>query len=1108
MKPTKIQNPKSKRIRFSWFHILGIKSVSIYQFILILLVFTSVISVALVSGVWVYAETIRMNKQIEALKENALENQVLTLKQEVSNLIIYLNNNSQDTIHHTIEQLKEESLQYLEGLRFGNDGYVFINTYDGLALLFDGKKLDEPKKMSSLNYPKGLNFYEIEMNLAKKPDGGSFQYMFQKMNDTILHPKIAYIKGFDEWGWIIGIGDYLDDVDSEIVLLEKNLKSNLNSLYLILFIVLISLVFILIFFASWLAKTIQKQFNQFVSVLKNSPLGINKKQFLDEIPIKELQTIGFDILYAEELAKQFGDIVEQSLNEIYIYRQDNLQFVHANNGAMVNCGYSLKELQEMTPLSIKPQLTESEFLKFIKPLMDKETNQVRFETVHQRKNKSLYPVEIYITASFFKDEPVFVAFIYDISERKKAELQLKMSEARYFDLFENAPISVWEEDYTEVISYLKEQMKETGLSIVELLNKHIEIVRECARLVNVTDVNKTTLALYGAKNKNELLGRLDKVINEETLWVFKNSLIALFSQKEGFSAEGKNVNLLGEELDLLIHWSFSSKNRSPEGKIIISKVDLTELRKTEKELRSSEARFRTMFENNHAVMLLIDSETKRFVDVNRAAIDYYGYTRAQFLNELTLNQINILSPTEINAKIELTKANKTGHFYLKHRLSNGEIRDVEVHNGIINFEEKKVLFAIVIDITEKKHTENALLKVMNKMDSIFRSVPVGIGAESNRVFTEVNNRFCEMVGFSAEELLGKESKIIYPSIEEYERVGKEKKEQIREKGIGSVETIFKRKDGTLINVLLNFTSLNMSEVKDGITFSALDITERVTDVKELEKYRLSLEETVKERTQALASSQDALLNLVDDLSLQSSKLEKANRRLAEINEELETFTYSVSHDLKAPLRGIDGYSQLLIEDFQNELSEEANLFLLNIRQSTQQMALLIEDLLAYSRMERKDFVTEKIQFKGFIDDMILYFSKQIEKQKITIKYSFPDNFILAADKDGLNLILRNLVDNAIKFTAPIEKPKIEIGGAENDDNWLIFVKDNGIGFDMKYHDRIFKIFQRLHLREEFEGTGIGLAMVGKAAQRMKGKTWAESELGKGATFYLEIGKIN
>ena len=285
-----------------------------------------------------------------------------------------------------------------------------------------------------------------------------------------------------------------------------------------------------------------------------------------------------------------------------------------------------------------------------------------------------------------------------------------------------------------------------------------------------------------------------------------------------------------------------------------------------------------------------------------------------------------------------------------------------------------------------------------------------------------------------------------------------------------------------------------------------DITERKKAEAELEKYRLHLEVIVKERTHALEGSQEALLNLVDDLNRQSAKLEKTNKQLAETNEELETFTYSVSHDLKAPLRGIDGYGQLLLESFNEELSPDAREFLENIRKSTQQMNLLIEDLLAYSRMERKDFQTENVNFKALIDNLLMYYSKTISTKKIDVKLTFPKAFMPIADKDGLNLVLRNLLDNAIKFTSSNKKVQIEIGGSESDSYFLIFVKDNGIGFDMKYHDRIYKIFQRLHLAEEYEGTGIGLAMVSKAIQRMNGKIWAESAPAQGACFYLEIKK--
>jgi len=363
-----------------------------------------------------------------------------------------------------------------------------------------------------------------------------------------------------------------------------------------------------------------------------------------------------------------------------------------------------------------------------------------------------------------------------------------------------------------------------------------------------------------------------------------------------------------------------------------------------------------------------------------------------------------------------------------------------------------------------------------------------------------------MLKMEEDNLLGKKEDILFVSKEEYRTVRKEINKQIIAKGTGTVETKLIRSDKKEINVLLNSTPLDISDLSKGVTFTALDITERVLNMQELEQHRNNLENIVKQRTKDLEDSQEALLNLVDDLNVQSEKLEKANKRLEEINTELETFTYSVSHDLKAPLRGIDGYSQLLQESYADETNPEVLAFLQNIRNSTRQMNLLIEDLLSYSRMERKGFQSVHLHLKENVEDILHQFSKTIEESKTQIEMRIPDAFALSTDKDGLNMVLRNLIDNALKFTSAQSNAKIEIGCSETPEAWRIFVKDNGIGFDMKYHDRIFNIFQRLHLAEEYEGTGIGLAMVSKAMLRMKGKVWAESKPNEGACFYLEINK--
>jgi light-regulated signal transduction histidine kinase (bacteriophytochrome) len=285
-----------------------------------------------------------------------------------------------------------------------------------------------------------------------------------------------------------------------------------------------------------------------------------------------------------------------------------------------------------------------------------------------------------------------------------------------------------------------------------------------------------------------------------------------------------------------------------------------------------------------------------------------------------------------------------------------------------------------------------------------------------------------------------------------------------------------------------------------------EITQQKTANEEIAKLNAELEDRVAERTLQLELSEGALLNLVDDLNMQTYALDSVNKKLASINAEMETFTYSVSHDLKAPLRGIDGYSKLLIDLYKNDLNEEAQGFLKNIRTGTLQMNLLIEDLLSYSRLERQEFQIKNVPLKPLINDLLVLLSGEIKKSNIQIKTNFPDNFMLLADGNGLKLALRNLLDNAIKFSSKSKNPEIEIGSSENSTHWLIFVRDNGVGFDMKYHDRIFKIFQRLHLPEEYEGTGIGLAMVEKAMHRMNGSIWAESKLNIGTCFYLEFKK--
>lgn len=225
--------------------------------------------------------------------------------------------------------------------------------------------------------------------------------------------------------------------------------------------------------------------------------------------------------------------------------------------------------------------------------------------------------------------------------------------------------------------------------------------------------------------------------------------------------------------------------------------------------------------------------------------------------------------------------------------------------------------------------------------------------------------------------------------------------------------------------------------------------------------------------------------------------------LAAKTRELEAFTYTVAHDLKAPLRGIDGYSRLLLEDYLNTLDDEGQGFLHRIRSSADQMKQLIEDLLAYSQAERREMTASRIELQPFIEKLIEERRSELKARGIVLTLDLNGDSAIC-DPAALAQAVRNYLDNSIKFTRDATEPRIDIGSESDSRVLRLWVRDNGTGFDLKYHDQIFGIFQRLHRAEEYPGTGIGLAIVRKALERMGGRAWAESAVGQGATFYLEI----
>jgi PAS domain S-box-containing protein len=304
----------------------------------------------------------------------------------------------------------------------------------------------------------------------------------------------------------------------------------------------------------------------------------------------------------------------------------------------------------------------------------------------------------------------------------------------------------------------------------------------------------------------------------------------------------------------------------------------------------------------------------------------------------------------------------------------------------------------------------------------------------------------------------------------------------------------------------------MAEERDLINGMAKSISEAIEGKRaeeELEKHREHLEELVGERTseleQRISQIQQlnrAMVNLSEDLRVTNANVESTAHELAATNAELESFAYSVSHDLRAPLRAMDGFSLALLEDCSDKLDEQGREHLNRVREAAQRMDQLIDDLLALSRVTRAEMQRETVDLSalaGSIADEL----KRLDPQR-QVELAIAPDLRAKGDRRLVEVVLRNLLGNAWKFTSAKPAARIEFAVEQVNGYRAFFVRDNGAGFDMAYANKLFGPFQRLHSMEEFPGTGIGLATVQRVIHRHGGKVWAEGQVDKGATFYFTL----
>ncbi|MFA5982749.1 MAG: PAS domain S-box protein [Methylococcaceae bacterium] len=406
-------------------------------------------------------------------------------------------------------------------------------------------------------------------------------------------------------------------------------------------------------------------------------------------------------------------------------------------------------------------------------------------------------------------------------------------------------------------------------------------------------------------------------------------------------------------------------------------------------------------------------------------------------------------------------------------LPDQSIRWVFAH-GLCRYDSQGLPLSIIgvdLDITEN---QNLMVEKQRWTDAFTHCAHgIVIGDPSSQQIITCNPAFAQLLGYdSPKEMEGMPILSLYH--EERRALIQNHINAADREGKTRFESVYRCKDDTCVEAQVELVSVKSQDNK--ILYrvaTAQNITERNRSRAQLQQLNDELEQRVTERTDELAS----------------------------LNNSLEAFVYSVSHDLKTPLRGIEGYSRLLQKSHLEKLDKEGQLFLHNICEGVKRMNELIDDLLAYSRMGRRKLEDSLIDLRKLLEKVLAERAEQINHFAVQIDIELPE-ITLYADAEGLALILRNLIENALKFTSQQPEPHIIISAKQELHSLTLSIKDNGIGFDMKYSERIFEIFQRLHRLEDYPGTGIGLALVKTAMQRMNGKVWTESSPGQGATFYL------
>jgi PAS domain S-box-containing protein len=744
----------------------------------------------------------------------------------------------------------------------------------------------------------------------------------------------------------------------------------------------------------------------------------------------------------EESVSQMASIVTSSNDGIIGKTLDGV-VTSWNPGAQAIYGYSAQEIIGQSICVIIPMDRREEFATIMERVKQDEKVS-HYETVWVRKDGQT--IQVSLSVSPVKDgagKIVGVSTIArDFTERKRAE----------------------------------EKVTKASLYARSLIEASLDPLVTISKDGKIMDVNRGTELATGISR--------EKLIGSDFSDYFTQPDKARQGYQRVFVEETVRDYPLairqvsGRVIDVLYNASvFRNELGEIEG-IFAAARDVTEQKRAEEKLRQASLYARSLIEASLDPLVTISREGK-ITDVNRATETVTGVPRERLIGSDFCDYFT--QPEKARQGYEQVFAEGVVRDYpLAIRHSGGRVTDVLYNASVFKNEAGQIegVFAAARDITERKKVEEELRLSRERLALAQKAAHSGtfdwdIQNNVNRWSAEVE----EVYGIAPGEFGGRYEDweaLVVP--EDLIRAKKAIEDSLKTGEFAAEWRIRRRNDGEIrwitarANVI--FDQAGRPERMLGLN---MDVTERKQAEEEVRRLNEELEQRVIQRT---------------------AELEAANK-------ELEAFTYSVSHDLRAPLRHISGFSKILSEEYGSTLAPEAQHHLQRIQEGTRRMGLLVDDLLNLGRVGRQEVRLQATGLNSVVNEVVAELQPEYEGRQVEWKIgSLP---FVECDPALMKQVFQNLLSNAVKFTRPRSQALIEVGQKDQDGTPVVFVRDNGVGFNMKYAEKLFGVFQRLHRPEDFEGTGVGLATVQRIIQKHGGRIWTEAELDKGTTFYFTLG---